>query len=92
MTRIVSPSLQEAGNELSEDVRSLTRFIEGALPTECDFYLRPSLNGLNPDLVLLHPNRGLAVIDVRRPRNLNLREMHDRQNLMREILSCIVHA
>ena len=35
------------------------------LPAEWEIYVRPHLNGLRPDIVLLHPGVGVAVLEVK---------------------------
>tara|TARA_R110001606_G_C15179796_1_gene629186 strand:- start:19 stop:225 length:207 start_codon:yes stop_codon:yes gene_type:complete len=41
------------------------RLFHEHLPKEWEIYLQPHLNGLRPDFVLLNPNVGIAVFEVK---------------------------
>ena len=66
--RIVCPPIEEIKNlrprlTIGEQV-VLDYFLE-QLPPSWEIYLQPHLNGLRPDFVLLHPQRGIAVYEVK---------------------------
>jgi hypothetical protein len=44
---------------------SVAAYLDDALPAGWEIYLQPHLNGLRPDIVLLHPDVGIAVIEVK---------------------------
>ncbi|MBH9553959.1 AAA family ATPase [Inhella gelatinilytica] len=56
------PSLRQPLND--GERRVLEWFIE-ILPAGWEIYIQPHLNGLRPDFVLLHPQRGIAVYEVK---------------------------
>ncbi|MBR6468221.1 MAG: hypothetical protein IKT16_08695, partial [Desulfovibrio sp.] len=62
--RISFPSGLERADLAPEEEASLA-FFASALPQDWEIYVRPHLNGLAPDFVLLSPAGGLAVIEVR---------------------------
>ena len=74
--RVVSPPKDEWNNlnpPLESSVRSVCEFLYKTLPVEWEIYVRPFLNGLRPDIVLLNPNTGIAIFQVV---DLDLEEYH----------------
>ena len=74
--RVVSPPKDEWNNlnpPLESSVRSVCEFLYQTLPVEWGIYVRPFLNGLRPDIVLLNPNAGIAIFQVE---DLDLEEYH----------------
>lgn len=74
--RVVSPPKDEWNNlnpPLESSVRSVCEFLYKTLPVEWEIYVRPFLNGLRPDIVLLNPNTGIAIFQVV---DLDLEESH----------------
>jgi hypothetical protein len=66
--RIVSPprdQLDRLRTPLEAGERAVFEFFDQALPIEWEIYLQPHLNNLRPDIVLLHPNAGVAVFEVK---------------------------
>lgn len=66
--RIVSPARDELPNlrtPLTEGERLVFDFFDKLLPEEWEIYVQPHLNGLRPDFVLLNPNVGIAVFEVK---------------------------
>jgi hypothetical protein len=68
MTRVISPPL----NQLDKLRQPLTpgewivfNFFNDNLRPEWEIYIQPHLNGLRPDFVLLNPNVGVAVFEVK---------------------------
>ena len=45
--------------------RKVILFFDRLLPEGWEIYIQPHLNGLRPDLVLLHPEHGIAVFEVK---------------------------
>ena len=43
----------------------MLEFFDAHLPEEWEIYVQPHLNGLRPDFVLLHPQIGIAVFEVK---------------------------
>ena len=74
--RVVSPLKDKWNNlnpPLKPSVRSVCEFLYQTLPVEWEIYVRPFLNGLRPDIVLLNPNTGIAIFQVV---DLDLEESH----------------
>ena len=45
--------------------REVFELFDFKLPLEWEMYIRPHLNGLQPDLVLLNPYAGIAVFEIK---------------------------
>ena len=63
MPRHINPSKEKWGL-LPEDERKLFDFFDKKLPPEWEMYIKPHLNGLCPDVVLINPYAGIAVFDI----------------------------
>lgn len=50
--------------DLGDGFRRVVQFLDRSLPPEWEIYVRPHLNGLRPDLVLLNPDVGIGLIAV----------------------------
>ena len=66
--RIIDPPIRElkrlrtrltGGEEVVLDV------LDSSLPLDWEIYIQPHLNGLRPDFVVMNPNVGIAVIEVK---------------------------
>ncbi len=67
-SRVISPPLSEIGDlspPLTAGERQVLEFFRSLLPEEWEIYIQPHLNGLRPDFVLLHPENGIAVFEVK---------------------------
>ncbi|KHL24116.1 hypothetical protein PK98_15650 [Croceibacterium mercuriale] len=76
MTRTVHPpkdQFDRLRQPLTLGERIVFDTLDGNLDEEWEIYVQPHLNGLRPDFVLLHPNIGIAVIEVK---DWNLDAMH----------------
>ena len=68
MNRFVSPplnQLEKLRQPLTEGERMVFDLFNAHLPIEWEIYIQPHLNGLRPDFVLLNPNVGIAVFEVK---------------------------
>ncbi len=68
MARFVSPPRSQLGKlrqALTAGERLVFDFFDSYLPVEWEIYIQPHLNGLCPDFVLLNPNVGIAVYEVK---------------------------
>jgi AAA domain/Nuclease-related domain len=68
MPRIVSPPLDELDTlrtPLNEGEQIVLDFFLANLSENWEIYIQPHLNGLRPDFVLLNPNVGIAVYEVK---------------------------
>lgn len=68
MHRIISPPPEEwddLPSPLTVGERRVADFFIRHLPSGWEIYVQPYLNGLQPDFVLLHPNIGVAVYEVK---------------------------
>ena len=68
MGRFVSPpidKLDQLRQPLTKGERLVFDFFNKYLPENWEIYIQPHLNGLRPDFVLLNPNSGIAVFEVK---------------------------
>lgn len=68
MSRFVSPpsdQLHQLRQPLTKGEQIVYDFFYANLPTEWEIYVQPHLNGLRPDFVLLHPESGIGVFEVK---------------------------
>ncbi len=68
MSRFVSPPINQFDKlrqPLTEGERIAFDLFNAHLPIEWEIYLQPHLNGLRPDFVLLHPQVGIAVFEIK---------------------------
>jgi hypothetical protein len=68
MERFVSPSIEHLDSlrqPLTAGERMVFDFFNETLAPEWEIYIQPHLNGLRPDFVLLNPNVGIAVFEVK---------------------------
>ncbi|ACQ92294.1 conserved hypothetical protein [Tolumonas auensis DSM 9187] len=68
MERFVSPSiehLESLRQPLTAGERLVFNFFNETLAPDWEIYIQPHLNGLRPDFVLLNPNVGIAVFEVK---------------------------
>ncbi|WPL18968.1 helicase [Thiorhodovibrio winogradskyi] len=68
MIRVTSPPLVELSKlnpPLSAGERLVIDFFNRHLSPEWEFYIKPHLNGLRPDIVLLRPQAGIAIFEIR---------------------------
>ena len=66
--RIIHPPLHEMSRlrqPLTKGERAVLDLFVRGLPPEWEIYVQPHLNGLRPDFVLLNPNVGIAVFEVK---------------------------
>lgn len=68
MARLIDPPLAQFGallTPLTEGERRVIELFDTLLQPEWEIYVQPHLNGLRPDIVLLHPGVGVAVFEVK---------------------------
>lgn len=68
MSRFMSPQrdqLDSLRTPLTEGERNVFKFFDEKLSDEWEIYIQPHLNGLRPDFVLLNPQVGIAVYEVK---------------------------
>ena len=68
MTRTISPpraDLKSLRQPLEEGEWRVFEFFDAYLPEKWEIYIQPHLNGLRPDFVLLNPDVGIAVFEVK---------------------------
>lgn len=68
MARTVSPPYDELNHlrqPLTAGERRVLDWFDEILPTSWEIYIQPHLNGLRPDFVLLNPQGGIAVYEVK---------------------------
>jgi hypothetical protein len=66
--RLIEPprhALDTLLTPLTEGERRVIDLFDSRLPEGWEIYVQPHLNGLRPDLVLLHPTAGVAVFEVK---------------------------
>jgi hypothetical protein len=68
MPRVISPPLEQLVNLrtlLTDGEREVLDFLNQRIPHSWEIYIQPHLNGLRPDFVLLHPECGIVVVEVK---------------------------
>jgi hypothetical protein len=68
LSRFISPPLEQLDKlrqPLTEGERIVFDLFNEYLPIEWEIYIQPHLNGLRPDFVLLHPQVGIAVFEIK---------------------------
>ena len=68
MPRVVSPSrdqLESLRTPLTSGERRVFELFDSRLSNDWEIYVQPHLNGLRPDFVLLNPEVGIAVFEVK---------------------------
>lgn len=68
MSRIIEPprdQLDHLPTALTPGEQEVLNLFDTQLPDEWEIYIQPHLNGLRPDFVLLHPNVGIAVFEIK---------------------------
>ena len=68
MTRVIDPprdQLIALPTPLTDGERRVIDLFDQKLAAEWEIYVQPHLNGLRPDIVLLHPRVGVAVFEVK---------------------------
>lgn len=68
MARLVSPPRDQLNllrTPLTAGEREVFELFDTMLPPEWEIYVQPHLNGLRPDFVLLNPEVGIAVFEVK---------------------------
>lgn len=68
MVRIISPPLSELPKlrqPLTAGEQMVLNLFMSSLEPEWEIYIQPHLNGLRPDFVLLHPQIGIGVFEVK---------------------------
>jgi hypothetical protein len=66
--RIVSPSLDQLEalrQPLTDGERSVLQLFLDYLDDRWEIYIQPPMNGLCPDFVLMHPDRGIQIVEVK---------------------------
>lgn len=68
MMRFISPPKSELSRlrpELTNGERTVLDFFDNLLDPKWEIYIQPHMNGLRPDFVLLNPDVGIAVFEVK---------------------------
>lgn len=68
MGRVISPPKDEwdrLRQPLENGERRFLEYLDENLPREWEIYIQPHLNGLCPDIVILHPRVGIGVFEVK---------------------------
>ena len=68
MTRVIDPPRDQfvtLPTRLTDGERRVIDLFDQKLAAEWEIYVQPHLNGLRPDIVLLHPSVGVAVFEVK---------------------------
>ena len=68
MARTISPprsDIKALRQQMEEGELRVFEFFDAYLPEKWEIYIQPHLNGLRPDFVLLHPDVGIAVFEIK---------------------------
>lgn len=92
MSRLISPPLEafsELRQPLTKGERLVFEMFNDTLPAGWEIYVQPHLNGLRPDFVLLNPEVGIGVFEVKdwdlsAMRYFTKQDHHNRPILMAE--------
>ncbi len=57
--------LNQLKTPLTEGELALAKFLDQNLPNRWEIYVQPYLNGDRPDIVILHPNIGMMIFEVK---------------------------
>lgn len=66
--RVISPPKADWNSlrqPLEKGEREFLEYLDESLPKEWEIYIQPHLNGLCPDIVILHPKIGIGVFEVK---------------------------
>lgn len=76
MARLIDPPTDQHDKlltPLTNGEKKVIDLFDRYLPQEWEIYIQPHLNGLRPDIVLLHPKVGIAVFEIK---DWDLNAMH----------------
>lgn len=68
MTRVIEPPREQHNKfltPLTDGERRVIDLFDANLQPDWEIYVQPHLNGLRPDIVLLHPGVGVAVFEIK---------------------------
>ena len=68
MARVIAPPREQHNKlltPLTDGERRVIDLFDAKLQPGWEIYVQPHLNGLRPDIVLLHPGAGVAVFEVK---------------------------
>lgn len=68
MARLIDPPREQHHKlltQLNDGEKLVIDLFDAHLQPEWEIYIQPHLNGLRPDIVLLHPNVGVAVFEIK---------------------------
>lgn len=83
MPRIISPPLDHHDKlepEITPGLQRVITLFDQTLSQDWEMYVQPFLNGLRPDIVLLHPRVGIAVFEVQEAGSVISQVAIDAQN------------
>ena len=84
MNRLWDPSLETLKNSnLDNEIKKVLNFLHVNLSSKWEFYVKPSLDGLNPSIILLNDEIGIQVIDFE---HQNMNPISRLENMKEEIL------
>ena len=84
MKRLWDPSLETLKNiNLDNEIKKVLKFLHVNLSSKWEFYVKPSLDGLNPSIILLNDEIGIQVIDFE---HQNMNPISRLENMKEEIL------
>jgi hypothetical protein len=68
MARVIEPPKNQLNcllTPLTDGERRVVELFDDRLDSDWEIYIQPHLNGLRPDIVLLHPRVGVAVFEIK---------------------------
>lgn len=68
LNRFISPPKSEwdrLRQPLNSGERQFLEYLDENLDPDWDIYIHPSLNGLCPDVVILHPDKGICILEIK---------------------------
>jgi hypothetical protein len=75
----------QVNQKMPEYLEPLVGYLHASIPEEWEIYVQPYLNGLRPDLLLLHENRGIHIIECKPRVDISIRRLKDISENVKDI-------
>ena len=75
----------QVNEKMPEYLEPLVGYLHASIPEDWEIYVQPYLNGLRPDLLLLHENRGIHIIECKPRIDISIRRLKDISENIKDI-------
>ena len=68
MSRLISPPKFQWDNlrqKLETGERQFVEYLDKSLDEKWEIYIQPAFNGLCPDVIVIHPNKGICIFEIK---------------------------